>query len=123
MNYRKLEKACDMMLSRDIKLYKYSRIPNSDYNEEGELKEDNDVRINYDGKVVRAFIDGIFVFGVHNGLILSYPTWFKKDKGMKRYVLSEFSEINKAYDLQVQKDNEHLRSKYKFPDVLPPLDK
>lgn len=110
--YKKLEDACLMMLTRDVELAGYSKMKEENYKEDGSLKEDKDLRLNYDGEVIRIFDDGVQLFGVHNGWVFSYWTWFKKDKNMKRYVKSEVRRIVEAYNTQVKDDNKHIKEKY-----------
>lgn len=112
INYRKLEKAVIMILDRNIELAGYSKMSIDQFNEDGTIKEDTNLRLNYDGEVTRVYDDGIFVFAFNNGWIFSYRNWFKKDKGIKKFVKSELERIQKAYDERVKIDDLHLKNKY-----------
>lgn len=112
INYHKLEKAVIMMLDRDIELAGYSKMSIEQLNEDGTIKEDTNLRLNYYGRVIRIYDDSIFVFAFNNGWIFSYQNWFKKDKSMKKFVKSELKRIQKAYDEQVEIDDLHLKNKY-----------
>lgn len=112
LNYHKLEQAVIMMLNRDVELAGYSRMSIDQFNEDGTIKEDTNLRLNYDGRVVRIYDDSIFVFGFNNGWIFSYKTWFKKDREMKKFVKDELKRIQVAYDEQVNIDDLHLKNKY-----------
>lgn len=112
INYHKLEKAVTMILDRNIELAGYSKVSITQYDEDGNIKEDTNLRLNYDNRVVRIYDDSIFVFAFNNGWIFSYRNWFKKDKGVKKFVKSELKRIQRAYDEQVKVDNLHLKNKY-----------
>lgn len=113
--YKKLEKAVIMLVSdnRSLNFNGYSRIGKSKFDENGNVKEDTEVRLNYDGEVVRIYIDSIFVFAVNNGWIFSYKTFLIKDKNMKVYVKKEIDKIISGYVDQVKQDKEYIIAKFK----------
>lgn len=113
--YKKLEDAVNMLLAdnRDLDFNGYSKICKGKYNEDGKLEKDNDLRLNYDGEVVRIFIDSIFVFGVNNGWVFSYPTFFDRNKNMKKYVKDEINKIVDGYKKQLLLDKQHIKNRFK----------
>lgn len=113
--YKQLEKACNMLLvdGRDLDFGGYSKTLKNQYDEDGRIKEDQDMRLNYDGEVVRVFIDGIFVFGVNNGWLFSYPLYKIKGKNTKEYIHKEFDKIIAGYKKQLTDDKEYIKDKFK----------
>lgn len=112
--FKKLEKASSMILdkNRNVVLAGYSRVPVSNYDENGVLIDNKDLKFNYTDGVIRIYDDGIFVFGFNNGWVFTYKKWFTKNKAQRYHILSEIEKINRAYERQLLLDELHLSSKY-----------